>query len=79
MIRTTDASRATLGFQQCGMGDQQSPDQPYAQADQSLCWSLEYSMNVKLLTVHSFEFLSLKGRCTGSSESIHVKMLHCWE
>ena len=41
--------------------------------DQSHCLSLEYSMNVKLLTEHHLEFLSLKGGCTGSSESIHVK------
>ena len=33
-------------------------------------------MIVKLLTEHHLEFLSLKG---GSSESIHVKMPHCWE
>ena len=25
------------------------------------------------------EFLSLKGGCIGSSESIHVKMPHCWK
>ena len=25
------------------------------------------------------EFLSLKGGCTGSFESIHVKMSHCWK
>ena len=41
----------------------------YAQADQSLCLSLEYSMIVKLLTEHHLEFLSLKGGCRGSSES----------
>ena len=39
----------------------------------------EYSMSVKLLTEHHLEFLSLKGGCTGSSESIHVKMPHCWK
>ena len=43
------------------------------QSDQSLCWSLEYSKTIKLLTDH-LEFLSLKGGCTGSSESTHVKM-----
>ena len=32
-------------------------------------------MIVKLLTEHHLEFLSLKGGCTGSSESTHVKML----
>ena len=51
----------------------------YAQSDQSLCSSLEYSMTVKLLNEHHLEFLSLKGGCTGSSESIHVKVPHCWK
>ena len=32
----------------------------YAQSDQSLCSSLEYSMSVKLLTEHLLEVLSLK-------------------
>ena len=50
----------------------------YAQSDQSLCLSLEYSMTVKLLTEHHLEFLSLKGWCRGSSESALVKMPHCW-
>ena len=36
-------------------------------------------MIVKLLTEHHLEFLSLKGRCTGWSESTHVKMSHCWK
>ena len=45
----------------------------YAQSDQSLCSSLEYSMIVKLLTEHNLEFLSLKGGCTGSSESTLAK------
>ena len=36
-------------------------------------------MIVKLLTEHHLEFLSFKGGCTGSSESTHVKMLHCWK
>ena len=40
---------------------------------------LEYSMNVKLLTEHHLEFLSLKGGCIGSSESTLVKMPHCWK
>ena len=50
----------------------------YAQTDQSPCLSLEYSLIVKLLTEHHLEFLTLKGGCRGSSESTHVKMLHCW-
>ena len=36
-------------------------------------------MIVKLLTGHDLEFLSLKGGCTGSSESTLVKMPHCWK
>ena len=51
----------------------------YAQSDQSLCKSLEYSMIVKLLTEHHLEFLSLKGGCRGSSESTLVKTPHCWK
>ena len=51
----------------------------YAQSDQSLCVSLEYSMTVKLLIEHHLEFLSLKGGGTGSFESTLVKMPHCWK
>ena len=36
-------------------------------------------MSVKLLTEHHLEFLSLKGGCTGASESTLVKMPHCWK
>ena len=36
-------------------------------------------MIVKLLTEHNLEFLSLKGGCTGSSESTLVKIPHCWK
>ena len=36
-------------------------------------------MSVKLLTEHNLEFLSLTGGCTGSSQSTHVKMPHCWK
>ena len=36
-------------------------------------------MIIKLLTEQHLEFLSLKGGCIGSSESIHVKMPHCWK
>ena len=53
-------------------------DQP-AQSDQSPCKWLEYSMTLRLLTEHHLEFLSLKGGCTGSSESILFKMPHCWK
>ena len=34
-------------------------------------------LSVKLLTEHHFRFLSLKGGCTGSSESTRVP--HCWK
>ena len=33
----------------------------------------------QLLTEHHLELLSLKGGCTGSSESTLVKMPHCWK
>ena len=36
-------------------------------------------MTVKLLAGQHLEFLSLKGGCTGSSESTLVKMPHCWK
>ena len=51
----------------------------YAQSDQSLCKSLEYSMSVKLLAEHHLDFLSLKGGCTGSSKSTLVKIPHRWK
>ena len=36
-------------------------------------------MAFKQLTEHHLEFLSLKGGCTGSSESTHAKIPHCWK
>ena len=39
-------------------------------------------MIVKLLTEHHFEFLSLKGGCSGCFESIHIyscQIPHCWK
>ena len=51
----------------------------YAQSDQSLCLSLEYSISVKLLTEHLLDVLSLKGGYTCSSESTLVKMPHSWK
>ena len=51
----------------------------YAQSDQCLCVSLEYSMSVKLLTELLFEAISFKRDCPGSSESTLVKMSHCWK
>ena len=63
------------------MSDQQRlrPACAYAQSDQSLCLSLEYSMTVRLLSEQHLEFLPLKGGCTGSFESIFAKMPHCWK
>ena len=51
----------------------------YAQSDQSHCLSVEYSMTGKLLTEHHLKFLSLKGGCTGSSESTLVEIPHGWK
>ena len=45
----------------------------------SLIRAFASGLNIKLLTEHHLEFLSLKGGCPGSSESIHVKMPHCWK
>ena len=63
------------------MCDQQTlrPACAYAQSDQSLCKSLEYSMNVQLLAEQHLEFLSLKEGCTEWSESTLVKMSDCWK
>ena len=36
-------------------------------------------MSVELLTEHHSKFLSLKGGCTGCSESTLIKMQHCWK
>ena len=36
-------------------------------------------MIVVQLTEHHLEFLSLKEGCSGSSESTHVKIPHCWK
>ena len=36
-------------------------------------------MSVRQLTEHHLELLSLKGDCTGLSESTLVKMSHCWK
>ena len=68
-------------IQQCGMCDQQNLRSAcaYAQSDQSLCKALAYFMSVELPTEHHLEILSLKGGCTGSSESTLVEMPHCWK
>ena len=39
----------------------------------------EYFITVKLLTEQQLEFLSLKGGCTGLSESTLVKMHSGWK
>ena len=36
-------------------------------------------MSVNLLIERHLEFLSLRGGCTGSSESASVNMPHCWK
>ena len=36
-------------------------------------------MIVKLLTEQHLVILSFKGGCTGSSESTHTKIPHCWK
>ena len=51
-----------------GICDQQSPRLACAYAQS------EYYMNIKLLTEHHMVFLSLRGGCTGSSQSTH-----CWK
>ena len=63
------------------MCDQQMlrPACTYVQSDQRLCLSLEYTTTVKLLTEQHLEILRLKEGGTDSSESIHVKMPHCWK
>ena len=70
-------SGATWDYQQCGMCDQQSLRSActYAQSDQSLCWSLEYSMNVKLLTKQFLEFLSLM-EAAQAGLSLHLSKHH---
>ena len=58
------------------MCDQQRlrPACAYAQTDQSLCLSLEYSINVKLLTEHHLEFLSLKGGCKAAQPRLSLHL-----
>ena len=72
---------AACDFQQCGMCYQQSLRSacPYGQVWSEPLLVDKYSMTVKLLTKHHLEFLSLKGSCTGSSESALFKMPHCWK
>ena len=64
-----------MGFSTMWYVQQQrlKPACAYAQSDQSLCKSVEYYMTVKLLNKQHLGYLSLKGGCTGSSESTLVK------
>ena len=63
------------------MCDQQSRRSAcaYAQSNQSLCLSLEYSLTLRLQTEPHLEFLGLKGGFIGLCESTLVKMPHCWK
>ena len=40
---------------------------------------MDIQKTFKLLTEQHLELLSLTGGCTGSSESMNVKMPHCWK
>ena len=51
----------------------------YAQSDQSLRQSFEYSVTIEPLVEHHLNFLSLTGGCIGSSEFTQAKMPHCWK
>ena len=51
----------------------------YAQSDQSLCKSLDYSTTAKIPTKQHLKFLSLKWGSTGTSESTLFKMPRCWK
>ena len=64
-------------FQQSGIGDQQSLRSAcaYAQSDQSLCSSLEYSTSVKLLTEDDLEFLKLK-EAAQARLGLHLSKCH---
>ena len=48
----------------------------YAQSDQNLCESLEYSMSVKLLIEQHLELPSLKDGCTGSLSLFNMSKCH---
>ena len=74
---SSNISAATSDFQQCGIYDLQSLRSAcaYAQSDQSLCKSLEYSMTVKLLTEHHLRFLSKK-EAAQARLSLHLSKCH---
>ena len=54
-------------------------DQPAQMHSLIRVFASRLKLGVKQLTEHNLEFLSLKGGCTGSSESTLVKILHCWK
>ena len=60
------------------MYDQQwlRPACAYAQSDQSLCQSLEYSRSVKLLAEHHLKFLRLKGGWAAQAR-LSLHLLNC--
>ena len=78
-MTNTVHSQTFEDFKQSGLCDQQRlrPACPYAQSDQSLCWSLSYSMTVKLMSEQHFEFLSLTGGCAGSSQNATLLEILC--
>ena len=45
--------------------------QTYTQSDQTFCWSLVYSMTVKLLAKHHLEFLSFE-KAAQARLSLHL-------
>ena len=76
-----------MDFQQCGMcyhinvvcATSKVSDQPAHTHSLIRAFASRYFMSVKLLTEHHLEFLSLKGGCTGWTESFYVKIPYCWK
>ena len=54
-------------------------DQPAHTRSLIRAFASRFKKNVKLLTEHLLEFLSLKRGYTGLSESTLVKLPHCWK
>ena len=52
---------------------------PQISLHMSLCYSLEYSLCVKLLTEYHLECIILYRDYTGSYETTLVKMQNCWK
>ena len=76
----------THDFQQCHMCDQQRlrPACAYQPAHmRSLIWAIASRLNIPWILSYwlniIWEFLSLTGGCTDSSESTLVKIPHCWK